>query len=76
VLAKEIERAGIPVAHVCPLTPIAIVVGSNRVVAGAKIVHPVGNPELPPAVEREFRMRIVEKALVALQSEVEGPTLF
>ncbi len=76
MLAKEIERAGIPVAHVCPLTPIAIVVGSNRVIAGVKIVHPVGNPELPPAVEKEFRMRIVERALVALQSEVKGPTLF
>ncbi len=76
MLAKEIERVGIPVAHICALTSIALVVGSNRVITGIKIIYPVGNPGLKLDAEKSLRKRIVEKSLIALQTKVEGPTLF
>jgi len=40
-LAKRIERAGIPAAHVCAITLMALTVGTNRIVPGAKIGSPV-----------------------------------
>jgi glycine reductase complex component B subunit gamma len=66
VLTKELERAGIPTVQITTMTPIAEMVGSNRVVAGGGIVHPVGNAELDPASEKAFRAAIVVKALATL----------
>jgi len=67
VLVKEFERAGIPSAHVCALTPVAQMVGSNRIVSAASILHPVGDPKMDPKAERALRRGLVEKALKALQ---------
>jgi len=75
-MVKEIERAGIPVAHICTVTPISMTVGANRIVPAIAIPHPLGNPALDPAEEKELRRRIVEKALVALTTEVEDQTIF
>jgi len=58
------------------MTPIALMVGSNRVVPGSGIVHPVGNADLEQREEKKLRRTIVEKALEALQTEVREPTLF
>ena len=46
-MVKEIERAGIPVVHICTVTPISMTVGANRIVPAIAIPHPLGNPELP-----------------------------
>jgi len=46
-------------------------VGSTRILPGQKIVNPVGDADLPRAEERKLRRSIVEKALKALQTEVE-----
>ena len=70
------ERVGIPTAHVCSIIPVALMVGSNRIVKGSKIVNPVGNADLEPQDEKELRRSIVEAALEALQTDVNGPTLF
>lgn len=51
-------------------------VGANRIVPAIAIPHPLGNPALDPAEEKELRRRIVEKALVALTTEVEDQTIF
>ncbi len=51
-------------------------VGSNRIVTGNKIVNPLGNVDLDPKEEKELRRAIVEKALKALQTNVEEQTLF
>ncbi len=51
-------------------------VGSNRIVTGNKIVNPLGNVDLDPKEEKEVRRAIVEKALKALQTDVEGQTHF
>ena len=67
MLVKEFERAGIPAAHVCALTPVAAMVGSHRIIPVASIVHPMGDPYLDRNEENAFRRGIVEKALKVLQ---------
>ena len=46
-------------------------VGSPRILPGQKIINPVGNADLPPAEEKKLRRSIVQKALKALQTEIE-----
>ncbi len=66
---------GIPVAVITALSPLALQAGANRVVQGVKIEHVCGDPALPPAADRALRRRIVERALKALVTAVERPTL-
>jgi glycine reductase complex component B subunit gamma len=75
-LAKELERVGIATAHVCSIIPVARMVGSNRIVAGSKIVNPLGNADLDPQEEKELRRAILERALEALQADVKEQSLF
>ena len=75
-MVKEIERAGLPVVHICTVVPISLTVGANRIVPAIAIPHPLGNPKLDPAEEKALRRKIVEKALVALTTEVDGQTVF
>ena len=75
-MVKEIERAGIPVVHICTVTPISMTVGANRIVPAVAIPHPLGNPALPADEEKELRRRLVKKALKALTTEVDGQTIF
>lgn len=75
-MVKEIERAGIPVVHVCTVTPISMTVGANRIVPAIAIPHPLGNPALDAAEEKKLRRGLVEKALKALTTEVSGQTIF
>jgi betaine reductase len=58
------------------MTPVAVMVGANRVVPAAGIIHPLGHAELSPEDERALRRRIVERALAALETEVVRPTVF
>ena len=58
------------------MTPVAVMVGANRIVTAAGIIHPMGNAELSPADEKALRRRIVDRALHALQTEVVRPTVF
>lgn len=51
-------------------------VGSNRIIRGSKIVNPLGDVDLNPEDEKEYRRSIVENALKALESDVEEQTLF
>ena len=75
-MVKEIERAGIPVVHVCTVVPISLTVGANRIVPAIAIPHPLGDPKLDHHEEKELRRKIVEKALKALSIEVETQTVF
>jgi glycine/betaine/sarcosine/D-proline reductase family selenoprotein B len=69
VLAKEIERAGIPAVYVTSLPTVATMIGANRIVRGPAITHPFG---LDPTERR----RIVERALELLETEVEPNTVW
>lgn len=75
-MAKEIERKGLPVAHITALTYIAQSVGTPRVVAGTAIQYPVGEPSKPLPQEKERRRSLLLTALHALASRLDKPTLF
>jgi len=75
-MVKEIERAGIPVAHVCTIVPISLTVGANRIVPAVAIPYPLGDPSMTPEDEYKLRHNLVKKALGALCTEVEEQTVF
>ena len=75
-MVKEIERAGIPVVHMCTVTPISLTVGANRIVPTIAIPHPLGTPALTHEEEYELRKKLVLKALKALTTEVTDQTIF
>jgi len=75
-MVKEIERAGIPVVHVCTVVPISLTVGANRIVPAVAIPYPLGNPTLDASDEKKLRRKLVEKALTALQTPVTEQTVF
>lgn len=75
-MVKEIERAGIPVVHVCTVTPISMTVGANRIVPAVAIPHPLGNPALTMDEEKALRRKILNTALRALSTEVTDQTIF
>ena len=75
-MVKELERAGLPVVHVCTVTPISLTVGANRIVPAIAIPHPLGHPALDKDEEKKLRRKLVVKALRALQTEVDGQKVF
>jgi glycine reductase len=56
------------VVQITSALPIAKMVGSNRVVLGNGIVHVTGDARLPPDDEKALRLKLMQKALEALQS--------
>jgi glycine reductase complex component B subunit gamma len=62
------------VVSAIPIVPLGA--GANRVVAGVRVEHVCGDPGLSDAADKELRRRIVTTALRALQTPVDGPTLF
>ena len=58
------------------LDALAKSIGSNRIIRGKAITSVVGDPALSRDDERRFRKRLVMKALAALQTPVEEPTVF
>ena len=75
-MVKEVEKAGFPIVQMCNLVPVAKTVGSNRIVPTISIPHPLGNPALEKDEEYALRKGLVEKALKALTTEVDGQTIF
>ncbi len=75
-MVKELERTGIPVVHVCTVTPISMTVGANRIVPAVAIPHPLGNPALTRDEEKDVRRKIVATALRALTTPVTEQTIF
>jgi glycine/betaine/sarcosine/D-proline reductase family selenoprotein B len=69
VLAKEIERLGIPTVYVTSLPTVATMIGVNRIVRGPAITHPFG-------LDADERRRIVERALSLLETDVESNTVW
>ena len=55
---------------------VAKSVGVSRIITGGGIPYPAGDPNLPGDREVEFRRRMVEKALEAICSKIDEPTVF
>ncbi len=75
-MVKYIEKAGIPAVHICAITNISETVGANRIVPAVAIPHPTGNPELSKEEEYILRKNLIKKALEALETDINGQTLF
>ena len=75
-MVKEIERYGIPIAHMSTIITISKSVGANRIVPTIAIPHPTGNPSLEPDAEYRLRRGLVERAVAALGTKVNGVTVF
>ena len=58
------------------MTPVASMIGSIRIIVGAGIVHPVGNPGLDPKTEKALRRAIVERALETLVTDLKESKIF
>lgn len=65
-----------PVVHMCTITPISLTVGANRIVPTVAIPHPLGNPLLTSEQQYKLRKELVERALVALETEITEQTVF
>ena len=65
-----------PTAQICTMTPVALMVGENRIFPGFGIIHHVGNANLDSETEKRLRMTIVEKALEALETELNQQKVF
>ncbi len=75
-MVKEIDRAGIPVVHVCTVVPISLTIGANRIVPAIGIPHPLGDPRLGEPKSTEIRYELVSRALHTLTVPVDGQTVF
>ena len=75
-MVKELERAGLPTAHVCSIVPISKTVGANRIIPSVAIPHPLGDPEKSPEEEKAIRRGLVEKALGALETDISAQHVF
>jgi glycine reductase complex component B subunit gamma len=58
------------------LVTIAEQVGAPRIVPGRGIPYPAGDPSLSEQAEREWRRRLVARALDAVSTSVGKPTVF
>ena len=76
MISKELEKAGLPVALISAMFPVAQQVRANRTVKGVSIPHPCGDPNLSKELDARLRREIIQTALRALESEVTGPTVF
>ena len=65
-----------PVAFITAMTKMAMQTGANRIIAGTKIPHPCGDPNLSAEADLALRREVVKCALQALQKDVNGPTVF
>ncbi len=70
MLAKEIERAGIPAVLITAL-PLVGKTLAKRVVHGKAVITPAGDHELPPDEEKRWRRTLVEKAMQLISSEIK-----
>jgi betaine reductase len=51
-------------------------VGAPRIVPGRGIPYPSGDPNLSPQAEQAWRRQLVGRALEAVATTVERPTIF
>ena len=58
------------------IVPISVSVGANRIIPTVAIPYPLRNPALSPAEEKVLRRKLVERALQALSTDVDGQTVF
>ena len=62
--------------HICSIVPISKTVGANRIIPAVAIPHPLGDPSKSREGEKTLRRALVEKALRAMETEIEDQRVF
>ena len=75
-MVKEIEKEGIPIVQMANLLPVALTVGTNKIVPTISIPYPLGNPETPSEVQWKLRYHRVGVALDALTDEIDEQKVY
>jgi betaine reductase complex component B subunit beta len=75
-MVKVIERAGLPIVHMCNLIPVSKTVGANRIVPTISIPYPLGDPATSKEEQWKLRYSRTKKALEALTADVNEQTVF
>lgn len=76
-MTREIESvAGIPVVQIATIVPIMLTVGTNRIVPGVAIPHPVGDYSGGPEGDKAVRRELLERAFKAMLTPIEEQTIF
>jgi glycine reductase len=75
-MVKEIEKAGFPIVQMANLIPVALSVGSNKMVPTISIPYPLGDPSTPKEEQYKLRYHRVGVALDALTTDVDDQTVF
>ena len=60
----------------CSVIPVALMVGSNRIIPAFGITQPLGNSDLDRPAEKAMRRAIVEVAIKALQTDITTQVVF
>jgi glycine/betaine/sarcosine/D-proline reductase family selenoprotein B len=76
VIVREIEKAGVPAVFITAMSMMGRQLGANRIVTGTKIPHPLGDPTFTGEADLVLRREIVKTALKAIQTKIDGPTIF
>mgnify|MGYP003605152914 FL=1 len=75
-MTKEIEKAGITIVQMANLVPVALTVGSNRIVPTISIPYPLGDPATTSKEQFKLRSHRVGVALDALSTDIKEQTVF
>jgi glycine reductase len=75
-MAKEIERAGIPIVVLCNLLNVAQSVGVNKMVQTVSVPYPLGDTGFDREEKKRLRLHRVSIALEALAEHVSDQKVF
>lgn len=75
-MARELERIGIPTAHVCTMINVSKDIGGNRIVPSRSVLYPTGDPSLSTDMEFALRKHIVDSALEAIRTDIKEARIF
>ncbi len=75
-MVKEIEKSGIPVVQMCNLVPVAMTVGSNKIVPTISIPYPLGDPATSKEAQWKLRYHRVGVALDALTEAIDEQKIY
>lgn len=65
-----------PIVQMCNLIPVAVTVGTNKIVPTISIPYPLGDPSTPIEVQHALRKHRVEVALDALTDDTQEQTVY
>lgn len=75
-MVKELEKGGIPTAHITNMIAVAKGIGSPRIIPGIAITNPCSDVDLPMSEQLKMRRAYVERAVRAISTEITEQTFF